>query len=154
VLYRREALAEAGGFDEALRRCEDFDAYLRLAGRGPVASHPHLVADYRIHGGNMTENRAAMLAAALAVTDKHRPGPEDPAALRRAWRAGRRFWRRHYATEMASAALHRCSSDGVAATIRRVGEASAIYPLALVRLTARGVVRGLRARRRTTAAPS
>ena len=31
VLYRRDCLMEVGGFNEALRRCEDYDLYLRIA---------------------------------------------------------------------------------------------------------------------------
>ena len=34
VVARRLAVVDAGGFDEALHRCEDFDLWLRLATRG------------------------------------------------------------------------------------------------------------------------
>ncbi|GJD50021.1 hypothetical protein OPKNFCMD_2757 [Methylobacterium crusticola] len=97
VLYRREILAAAGGFDPALRRCEDYDVYLRLAHRHGIASHPAVVADYRWHESNMSYDFGAMRDAALAVHARYRPGPEADPAWRRAWAEGRRFWRGYYA---------------------------------------------------------
>jgi len=38
VLYLREALLSFGGFDETLRRCEDYDLYLRFARTHIIAS--------------------------------------------------------------------------------------------------------------------
>ncbi|MGA3223604.1 MAG: glycosyltransferase, partial [Acidobacteriaceae bacterium] len=67
VLYRRDILLAEGGFDEVLRRCEDYDVYLRLARKYSVASHPDIVAEYRWHGRNMSRDTAGMLRAVLAV---------------------------------------------------------------------------------------
>src|SRR5258707_9317884 len=47
ALYRREVLLTLGGFDEDLRRCEDYDLYLRLARSHRIASHPEIIAEYR-----------------------------------------------------------------------------------------------------------
>ena len=60
VMYHRQRLVDAGGFDETLRRCEDYDAYLRMVKRHPIAGHADLVAAYRLHGGNMSADYAAM----------------------------------------------------------------------------------------------
>src|SRR5262249_44000760 len=54
VLYDRERIVACGGFNETLRRCEDYDLYLRLSLKHPVASHPTLIADYRWHGANLS----------------------------------------------------------------------------------------------------
>lgn len=51
VLYRRNRLVEANGFDESLPRCEDYDLYLRLAQKFQIAGHPVTVAEYRWHDG-------------------------------------------------------------------------------------------------------
>src|SRR5262249_43770599 len=40
VLYRRGPLEIVGGFREALGACEDYDLYLRLAQRFPIACGP------------------------------------------------------------------------------------------------------------------
>ncbi len=102
VMYRREALLDAGGFDETLRRCEDYDVYLRMTRRFPIAGYADRVADYRMHGANMSADHAAMLRSALAVHERHRPAAGDTRG-QAAWRAGRRGWRRNYAEEMAAA---------------------------------------------------
>jgi glycosyltransferase involved in cell wall biosynthesis len=93
VLYRRDALLALGGFDESLRKCEDYDIYLRLAQRYPIEAHPDIIAEYRWHGANMSADPEQMLRAVLAVHDRHRGGTPGH---RRAWRAGRRNWKEYY----------------------------------------------------------
>jgi len=103
VMYRRDLLEAAGGFDERLRRCEDYDLYLRMARQHPIAGYPDLVAAYRLHGGNMSTDHRGMLRTVLDVHARHTPPPGDGAEARAAWRDGRRRWRRYYAEEMALA---------------------------------------------------
>jgi GT2 family glycosyltransferase/SAM-dependent methyltransferase len=93
ALYRRDALLTAGGFDEKLKRCEDYDLYLRLARDQLIASHSALVAEYRWHGRNMSRDSAEMLRTVLAIHDGHR---NQPSSRRVAWRKGRRFWTNWY----------------------------------------------------------
>jgi glycosyltransferase involved in cell wall biosynthesis len=101
VMYRRDRLLAAGAFDEQLRRCEDYDVYLRMAHLYPVAGYPDLVAAYRLHGENMSADHAAMLRSALAVHARHAPSTRDHGVWK-VWREGRRRWRDCYAEEMAS----------------------------------------------------
>ena len=61
VLYRRDCLLAVKGFDESLRLLEDHDIYLRIAQRYPVASHPTIIAKYRKHGLNMSDNYVEQL---------------------------------------------------------------------------------------------
>ena len=89
VLYRRQPLAEAGGFDEALRSCEDWDVYLRLARTHEAVAHRHVSADYRRHAGGMSQDFDRLIDAGLAVLERHRPTADAPAAEHRAWRRGR-----------------------------------------------------------------
>jgi hypothetical protein len=100
ALYRREMLRAAGGFDQSLRRCEDYDVYLRLAREHAIASHPVEVALYRWHGANMSGRSAAMLDTVLEVHRRHRPAPEEAPELHRAWAQGRMNWRSWYAHEV------------------------------------------------------
>jgi glycosyltransferase involved in cell wall biosynthesis len=92
VLYDRAKLVEAGGFDPSLQRCEDYDAYFRVARKYPMASHGAIVADYRIHGDNMSADPAAMLDWALLVQRRYRPAASDKQGMA-AYRSGRRRWR-------------------------------------------------------------
>ena len=112
VMYRRDCLVAAGGFDERLRRCEDYDVYLRMARRYPVTGYPDLVAAYRLHGKNMSADHGAMLHSALAVHARHAPSAAEDLTARQAWAEGRRRWRRCYAEEMA-AARYRDRQQGV-----------------------------------------
>jgi glycosyltransferase involved in cell wall biosynthesis len=103
VMYRRDLLAALGGFDEQLRRCEDYDVYLRMAREHAVTGYPDLVAAYRLHGGNMSGNHRAMLRSALEVHARHAPSSRVEDGAWEAWSEGRRRWRRGYAEEMAAA---------------------------------------------------
>ena len=104
VLYRRNCLVDVGGFDETLRRCEDYELYLRIAHSYRIWSHDAIVAEYRRHGQNMSANFVSMLHSALAILDLHEKliavGPAEQAALH----DGRSGWRSHYASEMLEAA--------------------------------------------------
>lgn len=115
VLYVVDRLREAGAFDPALKSCEDYDTYIRMARRWPVACHPRIVALYRIHGSNMSGNPAMMLHWSLAVLDRYRPAASDGDAMSN-WREARRYWKRHYSR----AAINSRSSQGVRSKLSRV----------------------------------
>ena len=99
VLYDREKLLACGGFDPALERSEDYDAYLRMARRFRIASHAHVVADYRQHGGNLSLDAAHMLRWTIRVHDAHRP-PQSDGPEFAAWRAGSVFWKNAFANSV------------------------------------------------------
>jgi len=71
ALHRRDCLLALNGFDETLRRVEDYDLYLRLAQRYPIASHPTIVAEYRQHSQNRSSDLRKMYLAGRAVLDRH-----------------------------------------------------------------------------------
>ena len=103
VLYRRDCLLAVNGFDEALRRCQDYDLYLRLAHRYPIASHPTIVAAYRKHANAMSNDFVEMLKEILLVfdLDEARVATEVHSA---ALREGRAHYRSFYVSRMLSAA--------------------------------------------------
>lgn len=97
VLYRREIFEEVGGFRTDLRSCEDHELYLRIARGHVIARHDRLVAEYRWHDANMTNNATRMLRSALQVYDLQDPWiARDPVCLG-ACRTGIRFARRYFA---------------------------------------------------------
>lgn len=85
VIYRRGVFKHVGGFNTALRRCEDYDMYLRIVRRFPVAEHPAMVAEYRRHPESISNDARAMLESTLAVLDGELPyitnNPERLAAF-------------------------------------------------------------------------
>jgi glycosyltransferase involved in cell wall biosynthesis len=99
VLYDRERIVAAGGFKETLRRCEDYDLYLRLSLKHPVASHPTLVADYRWHGANMSSDFMGMLNWALRVQRAFAELARRDPVRAQAFAEGRALWRACYSQE-------------------------------------------------------
>ena len=67
VMFRRSALEAVGGYDNSLPACEDYDLYLRIARRFPSHQHGRLVAEYRMHPGQMSVRSRMMLRAAKRV---------------------------------------------------------------------------------------
>lgn len=71
VIAERGFLEEAGGFDERLEYCEDFDLWIRLARRSPVALVPEPLAAVRVHDGNRGRaNEAVVRASWVRVYDR------------------------------------------------------------------------------------
>ena len=142
VMYRRDLLEAAGGFDERLRRGEDYDLYLRMVRRHPIAAYPDLVAAYRLHGQNMSADHHGMLRTMLDVHASHAP-PEGDSVATQAWREGRQRWRRYYAEEMARARYRR-RQDGMPllSSLAQLARIAAVSP----QVAARDLLGGLRRR--------
>lgn len=94
VLYRRDCVVAAGGFDETLWRAEDYDLYLRMAQRYPVASHSTIVAEYRRHGQNASRNSVEQLKVVRKLFDRW--DAVTDAAGRAALREGRKKEESYY----------------------------------------------------------
>jgi glycosyltransferase involved in cell wall biosynthesis len=101
VMYRRSVLEETGGFDPALRRLEDYELYLRVARRYPVACHDAVAAQYRRHPGGMSRRSLPMLTTALRVLRRQRPHLRSREE-EQAYREGLRFWREFYGRQLIS----------------------------------------------------
>jgi SAM-dependent methyltransferase len=99
VLYDRERIVACGGFNAALRRCEDYDLYLRLSLKHPVACHSSLVADYRWHGANMSADFMGMLTGTLRVQGAFAELARRDPVRARAFDKGRTIWRAYYSQE-------------------------------------------------------
>jgi glycosyltransferase involved in cell wall biosynthesis len=135
VLYRRDMLTAAGGFDESLRACEDYELYLRLARRFPVRGHRDLVAEYRKHESNMSRDDAFMLRSVLRVLEREGARATD-ARHRSAVKRGRRVWKEYYG--------HRLLSTSKASkNLRAFWHACRAWPLGVLRSFPRAIVRRL-----------
>lgn len=64
-MMRRRLLTLEGGFEPTLKSCEDFHFYFRLARHTPVGIVDEVVLKRRMHGTNMSGNRARMLNEGL-----------------------------------------------------------------------------------------
>ncbi len=111
VMYRREPIVSAGGFDESLRACEDYDLYLRLARTFPTAQHDELVAEYVRHDANMSRDIGLMLPTVLTVLHRQWPHVKGDTELLGAYRDGFNAWKNYYADELiAEAKTHKNAS--------------------------------------------
>jgi glycosyltransferase involved in cell wall biosynthesis len=94
VMYRRQALESVGGFDPKLRSCEDYELYFRVVRGHRVATHDHVVAEYRLHGESLSMNAKRMLDTAIEVLlaqwPQVRENPSYVEALREGIRSNRK----------------------------------------------------------------
>jgi tetratricopeptide (TPR) repeat protein len=77
ILMRRAEIIQAGLFDPAFRRLQDWELWLRLLRDGHVfAGLPECLVHYRLHGNALSDDPAGGEKAALALVNKHF-GPDD-----------------------------------------------------------------------------
>jgi glycosyltransferase involved in cell wall biosynthesis len=151
VLYRRDCLMEVGGFNEALRRCEDYDLYLRIAQKYLISSHEAIVAEYRLHSENMSGDAVAMLRAALSVLDRHESRIIVGAPERAALREGRAFFRDYYVSRMLDPLSAQArASRGIGAAVKGLIQATWWSP----RIVVGRLVRFVRSRVRKVLPPA
>lgn len=82
VMYRRQVVLEAGGYHQAYRHCEDYDLWLRLAGRTLIANLPDRLLRYR-HYADQVSNRHALeqqigVAVSFIAYGERQAGRSDP----------------------------------------------------------------------------
>jgi glycosyltransferase involved in cell wall biosynthesis len=71
VVARTAAILAVGGFDESLRRAEDFDLWVRAAHAGAgISYHLRVLFRYRERATGLSADQVAMREAALLVFDK------------------------------------------------------------------------------------
>ena len=89
VLLRREAVLQAGLFDESFRRLEDWDLWLRLLEEVCtfVGLKEPLVL-YRLHGSSLSADAAEMKRVSTRLVEKHFGPPDGPSA---SWPAEKRL---------------------------------------------------------------
>jgi len=88
ALIRRAALSALGDapFDPAIRGCDDWDVWLRLArGGAPFLYENRAALFYRLHDANASRNLRGMYESDLMVRAKHLAFEADP-RVRAAWR--------------------------------------------------------------------
>ena len=82
MMFRKEWLERVNGFNEDLRRLEDFDIVIRLALAGCQATwFPKVAVCYRQHRGNMTRNLLAQIEVEEKILDEFFSNPNLPGKI-------------------------------------------------------------------------
>ncbi len=100
VLFRRDLLMLAGGFNPELHAAEDYDLYLRMARKHPICCHSDVLAEYRLHKTNSSHKSELMLTSTLRVF--HSQYAYAFTSFRRSacYLYGQWFWRRKYGRQL------------------------------------------------------
>lgn len=102
VMFRKEVVRAAGGYDASARHAEDYDLWLRLSDRHLIANLPEKLVSYRMHRNQVsiknivTQHRVAQACRVAALTRRSAMG-EDITEAERVVKAG--LWRRLTAAE-------------------------------------------------------
>jgi glycosyltransferase involved in cell wall biosynthesis len=89
----KELLLNAGGFDESLKYCMDYDLWFRIFSVGSPIYVPHVLAVFRVHDGSVSSaNRRKVLLEEMRVRWRHR-GAVPFALPRYCYRMAKRWWR-------------------------------------------------------------
>jgi glycosyltransferase involved in cell wall biosynthesis len=131
TVARRQAVMDAGGFDESLHRCEDFDLWLRVATRGRLVANRAVLGRRRLHPTSQSASASSMLQAQIGVRRRFvATHPLSDGIRRAAAEADRRC-----EAAIALADGHRLLAEGQA-TAARARLALAAQTLPSARLTA------------------
>ena len=98
AMFRRDRIAEIGGFPAELGPASDYAVYLALARAGEVALDPREVIRYRQHDRNMSLDPVLMLRAVLGVLRRERTMAPD--VYHSDLRVSRRSWRQYYSEQI------------------------------------------------------
>ena len=102
VLAQADRVRAVGGFDPAIRLCEDFDLWVRLLLAGArCVYHRDALALRRVHEANMSRDGEGMLRNALDIVARHADGAELTAGERA--RVERRVRRARISLDLAQA---------------------------------------------------
>jgi glycosyltransferase involved in cell wall biosynthesis len=107
-ITRRSAIIAAGGFDESLRRCEDFELWTRMLINGAVVRyHSRVIAGYRRRSGSLSADVVKMFESRMRVLEKLEPNESLKPAERAAMGTTRLRWQAEMELELGKASLAR-----------------------------------------------
>ena len=99
AMFRRDAVRRVGGFQPGLEGTEDQDLYLRMTRIHPIHCHHAVIAEYRRHTKQESQNWSKMLTAAMKTLRRQRAFVRADGVSREAYRQGIAF-RRHLYGEL------------------------------------------------------
>jgi glycosyltransferase involved in cell wall biosynthesis len=132
VVFRRTIFDEVGGFDATLPVAEDYELYLRIARARPICCHSKIVAEYRMHDGNLSRSSELMLTTTLRVLQGQGRYLHNDARRLIAFSDGIRSWRKQYGRQLASELAYSFSTLRIRALRRKLLLLAGYYPQGLL----------------------
>ena len=99
VMYRRSIFQQVAGFTPAISSAADYDLYLRICRSFPVVNHNQIIAEYRQHQNNMSNNNGLMLKNTITALRSQRKFIRRDKHLLQVYRRGLKHWRYFYGEE-------------------------------------------------------
>jgi len=90
VMVKKEVMVAVGGFQEQAKflGSEDRDCWLRVARQYPIHCHHELIAEYRRHASQMSQEWALMLSSGIAAMREQLPYVKGRPLYEQAYRCG------------------------------------------------------------------
>jgi hypothetical protein len=148
VMFRREDVERAGGFDPSVNASADYGMYLRIARSRPIHDHGQVVAYYRKHSGNMSADSARMLQETLTVLRRERPFVEGDPTLLAAYYEGWAHWQDFYGSEVAAEISQHVRARHWGRALRKAAALGWLHPQGLARHATKKLSLSLRRRER------
>lgn len=96
AMFRRDIVQRVGGFQPGLEGTEDQDLYFQIIRTHAMHCHHTVIAEYRRHATQESQNWGKMLTAAMKTLQRQRPFVQDNRVSKDAYRHGITFRRRLY----------------------------------------------------------
>ncbi|MEP6888554.1 MAG: glycosyltransferase [Nitrospirales bacterium] len=96
AMFKREVVSRLGGFRRGVQGCEDYDLYLRIAREHRIHCHHEVIAEYRRHESQMSQQWGLMLFSAVHVMKSQVEHLQRHPAYHEAYCTGLRQWQRAY----------------------------------------------------------
>lgn len=97
AVFRTEAVRGIGGWTSHLEFCNDYDLWLRVAARGPVALRPVLTVEVRVHAGQVSWSPDSKLCTARGLSRAAARAAHQPVTTTRVHAAA---WSRYQAQQL------------------------------------------------------
>ncbi|MEO6212702.1 MAG: glycosyltransferase [Vicinamibacterales bacterium] len=119
VMFKREAVERAGGFNPSVNTAAGYELYLHVARHYPVCDHAQVVVHHRRPDVNASGNASHLLRDTLAVLRAERRFLEGDEASLLACAEGLRTWTKFYGTRLCNEILMDVSSGAWMAAAKK-----------------------------------
>jgi hypothetical protein len=134
VMFRREALIRAGGFNASLAYASEYELCLHVARHRPVRSHSHVVVHTRTRPSHTHPDATTMLQETLAVLAGQRPFLEGDEASLMAYLEGKAMCQARFGLRAVDEVRRDLRNGAWIAAVKKATVLAGCYPRGLWQL--------------------